>query len=81
MCFVVQNDEEHYCSLWLKRLGVIFTSAGGCKPYSLPLSNIVSLFSLQNSKSSTDFGARIDLQQFQTNSLNGFLTQANMLFY
>lgn len=64
---MVQNDEEQYCSLWLKRLGVIFTSAGGCKPYSL--SNIVSLFSFQNSKSSTDFsGASIDLQQFQTNT-------------
>lgn len=66
---MVQNDEEKYCSLWLKRLGVIFISAGGCKPYSLPLSNTGSLFSLQNSKSSTDFsGASIDLQQFQTNT-------------
>lgn len=57
-----------FCSLWLKRLHMIFSSAGGYKLYLLAFSNTISVFNLQNSKFSTDFsGASIDLQQFQTN--------------
>lgn len=66
MGFVVQNyDKKYSCSLWLKRLHMIFTSTGAYnKPYSLYFSSTVSGFNLKKPKFSADFGD--DLQQVQT---------------
>lgn len=48
---------------------MIFTSTGGCNPYSLASSYTISVFNLQNFKYSAVFsGTGIDLQQFETNT-------------